>query len=144
MTRLPRKWGEPFGILTDFGNFFDKFDSEFGLRSNYGRTDIFEKDGELHFEIELPGLDKDNLNARIEDNRLLVEGEISHDEKVERENYLRMERSRGGFKKAYPLPEEADTTNVDNLKARFEEGILKISVPLKKSIKGESIDIEIE
>ena len=75
MTRLPRRWGEPFGMLADFGSLLDKFDTEFGLKSNYGRTDIYEKDGELHFEIELPGLDKENLNARIEEDRLIVEGE---------------------------------------------------------------------
>ncbi len=146
MTRLPRRWGEPFEMLSDFGfgNLLDKFDTEFGFRGNYGRTDIYEKDGELHYEIELPGLDKENLNARIEEDRLIIEGEIKHDEKIERGNFLRMERSRGGVKKAFPLPDEADTDNTDNLKAKFEDGILKISVPLKKSIKGESIDIEIE
>ncbi|UMZ74835.1 Hsp20/alpha crystallin family protein [Natranaerofaba carboxydovora] len=144
MTRLPRRWGEPFGMLADFGSLLDKFDTEFGLKSNYGRTDIYEKDGELHFEIELPGLDKENLNARIEEDRLIVEGEITRDDKIEKENYLRMERSRGEFKKAFPLPNETDTDSIDNLKAKFQDGILKISVPLKKSIKGDSIDIEIE
>lgn len=145
MARLPRRWGEdPFGFLGDFGGLLDKFDTEFGLRSSHGRTDIYEKDGELHYEIELPGLNKENINARIEDDKLIVEGEIEQEDKVDRENYLRMERSRGEFRKAYPLPDEADTESVDNLKAKFRDGILKVSLPLKKSIQGESIDIEIE
>ena len=144
MERLPKKWGDPFGLISDFGGLMDKFDTEFGFRSSHGRTDIYEKDGELHYEIELPGLDKDNINARIEDDRLVVEGVIEHEDKVDRENYLRMERSKGEFRKAYPLPDEVDRDSINNLKAKFKEGILKISVPLKRSIKGETIDIQIE
>lgn len=142
MARLPRIWEEPFKLASSIGSLLDSFDSEFGFSTGYGRTDIYEKDGELHFEIELPGLKKEDITARVEDNRLVVKGEIRRDETIDSDNYLRMERRYGRFQKSFALPEQVE--DVKDLKAKFENGILKITIPLKESIRGEVIDIEIE
>jgi HSP20 family protein len=53
-----------------------------------------------------------------------------------------MERRYGRFQKSFALPEQVG--DVKDLKAKFENGILKITIPLKESIRGEVIDIEIE
>ncbi len=144
MARLPSIWEDPFKLTTRVGSLLDRLDEDFGfgLTMGYGRTDIYEKDGELHYEIELPGVKKEDVTARIEDNVLIVKGNIKRDETVEENNYLRMERRYGSFQKSFVLPEEAETT--EGLKAKFQDGILKISIPLKESLRGEVIDINIE
>lgn len=140
MTRLPAIWEEPFRLLSDVERFMKGFDSEQGLITGYGRTDIYEKDGHLCFELELPGMKKEELKASIEDDRLVIKGEIKRDTKVNEDNYLRMERRYGTFQKNFPIPAEADRTD---LTASFQDGILKISIPLKQSLKRETVDIQI-
>lgn len=142
MTNLPGIWEEPFKAMTDLGRLFDRLDMGNSLRTGYGFADIYEKDGHLHFEIELPGLSKNDISARIEDNCLIISGEIKRDEKINQDNYFRMERRYGRFQKSYLLPDEAE--KIKNVKARYEDGILKVAIPLKKSMHGETIDIKIE
>lgn len=141
MTRLPAIWEEPFRLLSNVERFMKGFDSEQGIITGYGRTDIYEKDGHLCFELELPGLKKEEIKARIEEDRLIIKGEIKRDQEVNEDHYLRMERRYGTFQKSFPLPVEAQRSD---LKAAFQDGILQISIPLKQSLKGETIDIDIE
>ena len=142
MARLPSLWEEPFKLASNLGSLFDRMDNDFGFATGYGRTDIYEKDGNLHYDIELPGVKKDDINARIEDRTLVVEGEIKKDDKVNNENFLRMERRYGQFQKSFRLPEEVKSS--EGLKACFEDGVLKISVPLRESMRSEVVDIDIE
>lgn len=144
MVDLPSRWEGPLKLNPHLSNLFDALDQGMIGQPEYGRTDIYEKDSELHYEIELPGVTKEDITARVENDTLIVKGEIQRDETISRDNYLRMERKYGSFQKQYPLPEEVDTDNIEELKARFENGILKISLPLKESVKGDTIDIEIE
>jgi len=142
MARMPRIWDDPFGLTSNISKLLDNVDSDLGFTAGYGRTDIFEKDGRLNYHIELPGLKKEDIEARIEDNRLIIKGEIKREQEVEEDDFFRMERRYGNFQKSFVLPEEAEDTQ--NLEARFEDGILKISLPLKESIRGDVIDIDIE
>ncbi|MGB9802273.1 Hsp20/alpha crystallin family protein [Desulfofundulus sp.] len=144
MTLLPKLWEEPFRLISNIGSLLDNIDSELGLWTGYGRTDIYEKDGKLYYEIELPGLKKEDLKARIEDNRLIVKGEIKKDVTIDDDNYLRMERRYGRFQKSFLLPEQVGEITDKDLEARFEDGVLKIALPLKESIRGKVIDIEIQ
>lgn len=141
MTRLPTLWGEPFRMLSNMEKLMKGYDAEQGYITGYGRTDIYEKDGNLCFEMELPGLKKEEISARIEEDRLIIKGEIKRDKEIKEDNYLRMERRYGTFQKNFLLPNEAER---EDLKAFFEDGILKIAIPLRRSLKGETLDIQIE
>lgn len=141
MTRLPAIWGEPFRLLNNMEKFMKGYDAEQGIITGYGRTDIYEKDSRLCFEMELPGLKKEEISARIEEDRLVIKGEIKRDLEIKEDHYLRMERRYGTFQKNFLLPHEAER---EDLKASFEDGILKISIPLKRSLKGETLDIQIQ
>ncbi len=140
MTRLPALWEEPFRLLSNVEKFMRGYDSQQNFVTGYGRTDIYEKDNRLCFEMELPGLKKEEISARIEEDRLIIKGEIKRNQEVKEDNYLRMERRYGTFQKNFLLPHEAER---DDLTASFEDGILKISLPLKRSLKGEPLDIQI-
>jgi HSP20 family protein len=108
----------------------------------FGRTDIYEKDGKLVYETELPGVKKGDVEIKVEDGRLVISGEVKRDERIERENYFRIGRHYGKFQRVFPLPEQADDPK--KIKASFEDGILRVTVPLRESLKQKEKPIEIK
>ncbi len=143
MVRLPDLWREPLRLSRRMERLFDEFFNDWPFEAaTLGRTDIYEKDGQLVYETELPGVKREDIHIRVEEDRLIVSGEIRREEQIAEENYLRMGRRYGKFQRSFPLPEEI--TDPKKIKAKFEDGILKISVPLKESLKGRPRPIEIE
>ena len=145
MTRLPSIWEEPFRLTARLGHWMDELFRDFGPFGweSLGRTDIYERDGRLVYETELPGVRKEEIDLRVEDDRLIVSGEVKRDERVAEEDYLRIGRRYGRFQRVFPLPEGIDDPK--RIQAKFEDGILRITVPLKESLKKEkAIEIEIE
>ena len=56
-------------------------------------------------ETELPGARKEDIQVRVEDNRLVITGEVRRYKEVRDENYIRMGRRCGAFRRIFPLPE---------------------------------------
>ncbi|MBS3787467.1 Hsp20/alpha crystallin family protein [Candidatus Bipolaricaulota bacterium] len=108
-------------------------------RAQLGNTDIYEQDGSLHYEIELPGFDKKEITVKTRENKLLVIGEPQESEKDDR-NFLARGRSQGTVKGSYPLPKGIDSA--ENLTAKYENGVLDIAVPLPKA-EEQTIEVEI-
>jgi len=150
MTRLPELWREPFTLSTRLSRLMDEFFGDFDRSlffdwtpfEAFGRTDIYEKDGKLVYETELPGVKKDEIEIKVEDGRLVISGEVKRDERIEREHYFRIGRRYGKFQRCFPLPEQADDPK--KIKASFEDGILRVTVPLRESLKEKEKPIEIK
>ncbi len=142
MSLLPSLWEDAFEMPKRLERLFGDLAGEGVFGSALGRADVYEKDGNLHYDIELPGLRKEDISVRIENDRLVVKGEIERDEEVNTNDYIHMGRRYGRFQRSFPVPREVD--KVESIKARFENGILKISLPLKESLRGQVVDIEIE
>jgi len=144
--RLPAVRRGPFLLETGLSRFMDELVRDFDRVSldvapSYGLTDVYEKDHQLIFETELPGLKKEEISIKVEDDKLLLSGELKRDEEIDRENYFRIGRRYGQFQRCFPLP--ANLIEKDKIKARFEDGILRISAPLKESIKEKEQPIEV-
>lgn len=132
------------GLLDEL--FQDLEDTFFGRSSTLGRlgnTDIYEKDGKLHYELELPGLTKDQINIQARSDQLVVAGEVEQEQEEQDVNYLSRGRRYGRFKRTLPLPEEVE--DPEKLSAKFENGVLKITAELSEAVGGgETVDVEIE
>ena len=144
---LPRVWHRPFLMETGLSRLFDDFFRDFDdvgyeIAPSFGRSDIYEKDQNLVFETELPGMKKDEIEIKVEKNHLVVSGEMKRGEDVREENYFRVGRRYGRFQRCFPLPE--NMVEKEQIKARFEDGILKVHVPLKQSIKEKEKPIEVK
>ncbi|MBS3737327.1 MAG: Hsp20/alpha crystallin family protein [Candidatus Bipolaricaulota bacterium] len=111
-----------------------------GKGSQLGKTDIYEQDGTLHYEIELPGFDKEEITVKTRENKLLVIGEPEQRSEDEDRNYLARGRRQGTVKGSYPLPKGIDSAEA--LTARYENGVLDIAVPLPKA-EEQTIEVEI-
>jgi len=150
MTRLPELWREPFALSTRLNRLMDELLADFDRSlffdwtpfETFGRTDIYEKDGKLVYETELPGVKKDDIEIKVEDGRLIISGEVKRDERIERENYFRIGRHYGKFQRCFPLPEQIEDPK--KIKATFEDGILRVTVPLRESLKKKEKTIEIK
>lgn len=109
-------------------------------RSQLGNTDIYEQDGALHYEIELPGFSKEEITVKTRENKLLVVGEPGEGSEKEDRNYLARGRSQGTVKGSYPLPKGIE--GAETLTAKYENGVLDIAVPLPKA-EEQTIEVEI-
>lgn len=109
-------------------------------RSQLGNTDIYEQDGTLNYEIELPGFDKEEITVKTKENKLLVIGNPEEENEAENRNYLARGRSQGKIKGSFPLPKGIDSAEA--LTAKYEDGVLNIAVPLPEA-EEQTIEVEI-
>jgi HSP20 family protein len=145
-SRLPSIWTQPLILGSGLGRIFDDFFKDFhnvglDVSPSFGRSDIYENKGNLVIETELPGAKKEDVSIKVEDDTLCISGDMKRTEEVKEENYFRMGRHYGGFQRTFPLP--SAIVDKKSIKARFEDGILKIAIPLKESIKEKEKPIEI-
>ena len=145
--RLPAVKRGPFLMETGLSQFVDEFFRDFDRAGGYmapscGRTDIYEKDKAIAFEIELPGMKKEEISIKVEGDQLIISGEVKRREEVKKENYFRLGRRYGQVEQRFSLPTNRIEKNA--IKAGFDDGILKVTVPLKESIKEKEQPIEIK
>ena len=101
-------------------------------------VDIFEEGDTIVVKADIPGISKKDLKVSIDENILTLSGEKKQEEKVEKKNYHRVERSYGSFSRSFQLPGLIDS---DKVKASFEEGVLEIRIPKTGENKKKEIDI---
>ncbi len=105
-------------------------------------VDVLEDDNNLYLNVELPGMRKEDVEIRIFDENILnISGEKKASEGEERSirnEKIRNERYFGGFKRSFRLPDYIDS---DNINAKFDSGVLTITMPRKKEEKPREIDI---
>ena len=102
---------------------------------------VWEEDNALHVEAELPGLTKDEIHVAVENGVLTISGEKREERregKPESAFHL-YERHYGRFERALTLP-----TNVepDKIRARYENGVLEVTLPKTEEAKPRQIQIE--
>jgi HSP20 family protein len=111
-----------------------------GLASAWSPAiELLERDGRLVVRAELPGLSPDDVTIEAEGNSLVIRGERRSELEVEENGVYRTERSYGRFTRAIELPEGADLSKAQ---ARFENGLLEISVPLSEQGNRRRIEIQ--
>ena len=133
---LPDILGE--NLFDDWMNTFDIFSRGqnplFGKRAkNIMKTDVRETEKSYELDIDLPGFKKDEISAVLEDGYLTVSASkgLDKDEKDKKGNYIRKERYAGAMSRSFFV---GNGVTEDEVKAKYEDGILKLSVP-KKDVK---------
>ena len=123
-----------------FDDMFDfDFDKEFDrmMRPLYGKhaqnmmkTDVRETDNSYELDIDLPGFKKDEISVQLDNGYLSISASKGLDKDEENKNgkYIRRERYAGAMNRTFYV---GDNLTQQDIKAKFENGILKISVPKK-------------
>jgi HSP20 family protein len=96
------------------------------------------ENGQLNVRVEMPGVSKEDLDIRVENNEMRV---LGRREPERDEHYLLRERPHGDFLQTFTLDETVDQSKVE---ATLEKGILKIRLDLKEQVKPRSIKIKSE
>ncbi len=132
---MPGIFGED--LFNDWFSFPD-IDKKFYGKSTdqVMKTDIKEKDNEYEVDIELPGFKKEDVKAELKDGYLTISAakNVNNDEKKEDGKYIRKERFSGNVSRSFYVGE--DMTQED-IHAKFEDGMLKLTVPKKEAKKVE-------
>jgi HSP20 family protein len=132
------RW-EPFHEMNRF------FDDDFFPVPNMFRAgwdlavDVYEEGGSVVAEMNLPGIDPDNIEVTVEDDFLKISG--SREEKKEEKNkeYFSREIKRGSFERVVRLPA---TVKGDVAEAEYCDGVLRVVVPKKEEAKPKKISVK--
>jgi len=103
-------------------------------------VELINRDSEFLVRVELPGMDKKDIDLTITDDTLTIKGEARRSEEFKDEDYYLSEISYGRFARTITVPAEVDS---DRAKARFQNGILEVTLPKKKEAKPKEIKVEV-
>jgi len=141
----------PFGELTslprDADALFSRFFADRGrdfpawFRSSgwYPAVESYMEGDKLIVRADLPGIDPKEVEILVVDNQLTIKGERKATREHNGDSHLYREVHYGRFERTLPLPEGV---SADNVNARYNEGVLEISMPASKGMTEKRIPIE--
>ena len=123
----------PFGRNFDLFNVFNDMDKDFfggAMPMNSCRTDIRDEGEKYVMESELPGFEKEDIKLDLNGSCLVISAEhkTENNEKDDKGNYIRRERSYGSYKRSFDIPD----VEVEKINAEYKNGILTIDLPKKQ------------
>lgn len=104
-------------------------------------ADVMETKDEIQVLTELPGMRPEDVEVSLEDNVLTISGEKTQERREEdRESRWHLsERRYGRFSRSFVLPREVEQ---DRIEARFENGVLHVSIPKSERVKPRRIEVQ--
>ncbi len=140
------RW-QPVREVEHISNFMNRFfnENEANPACRVGnflpKIDITEDEKTISVHAELPGLSKEDVKVTVSDENILtIRGEKKREEKTDKKNYHRIERSYGEFVRSVPLPVEVKT---DEIEAKFVNGVLSITLPKIEPVKPKEQEVKI-
>jgi len=104
------------------------------------RVDVVEKDDAFKVHADLPGVKKDDINVRIDGNRVHIDAEARRESEVkEKGKVVRSERYYGTVSRVFTLPQEVDDAKAV---AKYEDGVLTLDLPKKASTTSKKLAIQ--
>jgi len=146
--RTMNRWEQPFRGATTlqeqinrvFGDGVGRTGEESNLTPWAPCVDIYETENELVVKADLPDVNPQDLDIRVENNILTIRGERNFEDKVNEDNYLRIERTYGSFSRSFSL---ATSVNSEAIKADYQNGLLTLSIPKREEAKPKQIKVNV-
>ncbi|WP_395044792.1 Hsp20/alpha crystallin family protein [Flavobacterium sp.] len=123
----------PFGMDNFFTN--DLFDNQWlekKLKHTLPAVNIKENKNEFNIEFASPGFTKKDFKIDLNENVLTISAEKEIEKNEENDNFTRKEFSYNSFSRSFTLPQ---TVNAEKIDAKYNDGILKLSIPKKEEAK---------
>lgn len=102
--------------------------------------EAFERDGRYIVRADLPGVDPKDVEVSVTDDALVIKVERKAAEEVKEKDYHYRETSYGRFERSLALPKGTDK---DKVAAKYENGVLEISMPLPESAARKKVQIDV-
>ncbi len=122
------------------GDMLERAGDESNLTPWAPAVDIFETEHQLVVKADLPDVNPQDLDIRVENNILTIRGERKFENEVNVENYLRVERAYGSFSRSFSL---ANSVKSDAIKADYQNGALTLSIPKREEAKPKQIKVNV-
>jgi HSP20 family protein len=146
MTTIARL--EPFHGLANLHDQFNRIFND-SIRNYSGESavttwapavDIYETPNELVVKADLPDVEENDIDVRVENNLLTIRGERKLEKSVSEENYLRVERTYGSFSRSFSLP---NTVNPEAIAAEYKNGLLTVTLPKREESRPRQVKVTV-
>ena len=94
-----------------------------------------------YIEVDLPGVKKEDIDIKVDENILTISGVRKLKEEQKEEEFYKVESMYGKFERSFSLPEDVD---VDNIQAHSQNGVLEIKIPKVQKVENKPKKIEIK
>jgi HSP20 family protein len=144
------RWKPGTGLPVNHDYFEKMFDDFFGMDrrrmdlQNFDwtpRVNVEELEDKFEITAEVPGMKKDEIDIEVRDNILTIKGERKFEKEEKEANYHICERSYGTFQRAFTLPENVKT---DDIEAEYKDGVLRLGIPKIEPEKPKEIKVEVK
>lgn len=145
------RWRNPFQEMVRLQDEVNKLFSDFGgVEKEDGSlikgewipaVDIHEDNEKITLKADLPGLKKDQINIKVENNVLTINGDRKEEKEEKKDGYIRTERVYGSFVRSFTLPQTVDSEKIE---ANYKDGVLILHVPKKPEAKPKQIEVNIK
>ena len=115
------------------------FDINMFKGAQFPAVDVSEDEKLITIKAEIPGMEPGDVDISLENGMLIIKGEKKFEDEEKKENYHRIERSYGSFYRAIPLASEIKE---EEIQAKYDKGIVIITLPKTKASKAKKIKIQ--
>lgn len=119
--------------------FRDFFNEDFTGQMSTIRADIYEDGNNLVIEAEVPGFNKDEVKVEVHGDQLTISAQRDQDTEEKSDNYIRRERSVNQVCRTFVI----EDLDADKIEAKFENGLLRLTVPKPEKLLPKSRQIDI-
>lgn len=111
------------------------------VMNDFFRTDVTDEGDHYLLETDLPGFDKNDIHLELEGDTLTIRAERhAKTEQMDKDKIVRMERSYGSYSRSYDISE----IDAEAIKAKYDNGVLQLTLPKREQLPPASRKIEIE
>lgn len=141
-----RQFGELSSFRKEMDRLWDRVGGETPLSRTFGdvwspSVDISETKDSFVVKAELPDLEAKDVNVSISGEVLTIKGEKKAEEEAKDEHYHCVERYSGSFQRIFQLP---SGVKADQIKATFDKGVLKVTLPKVEEAKKKEIEVKVK
>ena len=101
-------------------------------------VDIMERGNEVILKIDLPEMSQSDIDIKVEENTLIIQGERKVLKETSDTNYLQIERPYGTFQRTFAIPRGID---LEGIKAGYKDGVLRVVLPKKEEMPKKQIPV---
>jgi HSP20 family protein len=102
-------------------------------------VDIMERENEVILKVDLPEMNQNDIDIKVEENTLIIRGERKFIKETPAGNYLQIERPYGTFQRTFAVPKVIDQ---EKIKAAYKDGVLRVVLPKREEVHPKQILVE--
>jgi HSP20 family protein len=102
-------------------------------------VDILEREDEVVLKVDLPEMNQNEIEIKVEEDTLIIQGERKFIKETSSVNYLQIERPYGTFHRTFTVPRMIDR---DKIKAAYKDGVLQVILPKRREVHPKQIVVE--